>query len=197
MTDDESFRWILLAGFVLLLPIGIYHRLRAATGEKLDRWQEGWLLALRPLGLVVMIGVIAFMIHPPWMAWSSLPLPAWMRWIGVGLLGLTAVLFTWTFRNLGTNLTDTVVTRQKHTLITTGPYRFVRHPFYVSVLLGFISTSLIMANWFVLAFGIVGFVLFAIRIRIEEANLLARFGDDYCRYRERTGAFFPRLIRKA
>jgi protein-S-isoprenylcysteine O-methyltransferase Ste14 len=54
-----------------------------------------------------------------------------------------------------------------------------------------------MANWFVLAFGIIGFVLFAIRIRTEEANLLERFGDDYRRYRERTGAFLPRLIRKA
>ena len=194
MTDDEFFRRILLAGFVLVLPIGIYHRLKAHTGEKIDRRQEGWLLALRPLGLIGMAGIFAFLINPRWMAWSSVPLPVWARWIGVGLGVLTAALLTWTFRNLGTNITDTVITRLKHRLVTSGPYRLVRHPFYVSFLLGVIANSLVMANWFVLAFGLTAFVLLAIRSRIEEENLLARFGDDYRRYRERTGAFFPRFF---
>ena len=39
-------------------------------------------------------------------------------------------LLVWTFRCLGKNLTDTVVTRQEHTLVMQGPYRWVRHPFY-------------------------------------------------------------------
>jgi protein-S-isoprenylcysteine O-methyltransferase Ste14 len=193
MTDDQRFRWILLAGLVLVLPIGIYHRLKAHTGERIDRRQEGWLLAIRPLALIGMGGVIAFLIHPPWMAWSSLPLPAWARWTGVGLGILTAALLIWTFRNLGKNITDTVVTREKHALVTAGPYRWVRHPFYVSFLLGVVANSLVMANWFVFACGVTAFILLAIRSRIEEDNLLARFGDDYRRYRERTGAFFPRL----
>jgi protein-S-isoprenylcysteine O-methyltransferase Ste14 len=194
MTDDEFFRWILLAGFVLVLPIGVYHRLRAHTGEKIDRRQEGWLLVLRPLAGVGVVGLFAFLIHPPWMAWSSVPLPAWVRWIGVGLGVITALLLTWTFRSLGKNITDTVITRQKHSLVTTGPYRWVRHPFYISFLLGMIANSLVMANWFVFAFGLAAFILLAIRSRIEEANLLARFGEDYLRYRGRTGAFFPRLL---
>ena len=194
MTDDQRFRWILLAGLVLVLPIGIYHRLKAHTGERIDRRQEGWLLAIRPLALIGMCGVIAFLIHPPWMAWSHLPLPAWARWTGVGLGLLAAVLLTWTFRTLGKNITDTVVTREKHFLVTTGPYRWVRHPFYVSFLLGIVANSLVMANWFLFACGVTVFLLFAIRSRIEEENLLARFGDDYRRYRERTGAFLPRLL---
>jgi len=53
MNDDQLFRLILLAGFVILLPIGIYHRLESRTGEKLDRRQEGWfiLVALRLCGI--------------------------------------------------------------------------------------------------------------------------------------------------
>ena len=50
--------------------------------------------------------------------------------VGVGVVA--ACLLIWTFRSLGTNLTDTVVTRKDHTLVTSGPYRFVRHPFYVA-----------------------------------------------------------------
>ncbi|HYV28789.1 MAG TPA: hypothetical protein VFA77_14735 [Candidatus Eisenbacteria bacterium] len=41
MSDDQLFRLILLAAFVILVPIGICHRLKARTGEKLDRLQEG------------------------------------------------------------------------------------------------------------------------------------------------------------
>ena len=53
MNDDQLFRLILLAGFVILLPIGIYHRLESRTGEKLDRRQEGLfiLVALRLCGI--------------------------------------------------------------------------------------------------------------------------------------------------
>ncbi len=40
MNDEQLFRLILLAGFVLFMPIGIYHRLKARTGEKLDRLNE-------------------------------------------------------------------------------------------------------------------------------------------------------------
>jgi hypothetical protein len=37
-SNDHTFRMILLAGFLILLPVGIYHRVRSqATGEKLDR----------------------------------------------------------------------------------------------------------------------------------------------------------------
>ena len=53
MSDDQLFRLILLAGFVLFMPVGIYHRLKARTGEKLDRRQEGLfiLITLRLTGL--------------------------------------------------------------------------------------------------------------------------------------------------
>ena len=51
----------------------------------------------------------------------------------MGALG--GCLIVWAFRSLGPNLTDTVVTRRHHTLITRGPYRWVRHPFYDAVAL--------------------------------------------------------------
>lgn len=193
MTDDDLFRWFLLAGFLLVLPIGIYHRLRAHTGERLDRRQEGWFLWLRPVAAIGLAGLIAYFINPRWMAWSSVDLPIWLRWAGVGLGVLTAALLTWTFHTLGRNITDTVVTRQQHALITSGPYRWVRHPFYVSFLLAMVANSLVMANWFVFAIGLIAFAMLALRSRIEERNLALRFGDEYRRYQERTGAFFPRL----
>ena len=97
------------------------------------------------------------------------------------------------FRTLSRNLTDTVVTRKEHALVTTGPYRWIRHPFYSSAALVILGNSLVAANWFFFAAGCLMFLLLVIRTRKEEQNLITRFGDDYRSYMQRTGRFVPRL----
>jgi protein-S-isoprenylcysteine O-methyltransferase Ste14 len=181
---------------LIVFPIGIYHRLQSqATGESLDRRQEGlfMLATLRPVGVMLWGGVVAYLLDPAWMAWSSTPLPAWLRWTGVALCGVGGGLMIWTFRRLGKNLTDTVVTRREHTLVMNGPYRWVRHPFYVAGALFVLGTSLIAANWFLFVGGFLFIVLITIRTRTEEEKLLARHGDRYRAYMERTGRFVPRI----
>ena len=169
MTDDEMFRWILLAGLVVVLPIAFYHRFKSHTGETLDRSQEGPVILITRivLGLGGMLLLIAYLIDPSWLSWSSVPLPIWLRWVGVGLGVLTAALLIWTFRTLGPNLTDTVVTRRVHTLVTTGPYRWIRHPFYVSFLLGMIANALLTANTIFFTSGVIAFTVLAIRTQSE------------------------------
>jgi protein-S-isoprenylcysteine O-methyltransferase Ste14 len=195
MSDDQLFRLLLLAGFVIFMPIGMYHRLKSRTGEKLDRRQEGLfiMITLRLAGIAGMAGLIAYLINPACMAWAAVPLPLWLRWTGVGLGLIAGLLLVWTLRTLGKNLTDTVVTRKEHTLVTTGPYRWVRHPFYTSVAFAVLANSLAAANWFLFVTGSLMFVLQVIRTRKEDENLIARFGDDYRNYMQRTGRFVPRL----
>jgi protein-S-isoprenylcysteine O-methyltransferase Ste14 len=196
MSEDQTFRMVLIAGALMFFPVGLYHRLRSqATGEKLDRWQEGKfiLFTLRPIGLASMIGIVTFMIDPRWMAWSSMPLSAWLRWMGAVLGALAGGLLLWAFRSLGPNLTDTVVTRQAHTLVTRGPYRWVRHPFYDSVALLVLANTLLTANWFIFVTGCLAFALIVARTHIEEENLVRRFGDAYASYMRRTGRFLPRI----
>src|SRR5262245_3053692 len=194
MDHNHVLRIICIILFVMILPVGIYHRFKSgATREKLDRRQEGrfMLATLRPLGAVLWLGVFAWMIEPTWMAWSSMPLPVWVRWAGIGLMAAGCGLAVWTFHCLGSNLTDTVVTRRKHTLVVRGPYRWVRHPFYDSATLITISISLVAANWFLFITGILLCSLLVIRTRKEEENLVARFGDDYRAYMKQTGRFLP------
>jgi protein-S-isoprenylcysteine O-methyltransferase Ste14 len=99
----------------------------------------------------------------------------------------------WTFRTLGPNLTDTVVTRRAHTLVTNGPYRWIRHPFYIAGGTAILANSLSAANWFIFLTGGAAVVLMLVRTRREEAHLLARFGDSYRAYVQSTGRFFPKM----
>jgi protein-S-isoprenylcysteine O-methyltransferase Ste14 len=196
MDHDQTFRIVLIVGALIVFPVMAYHRLRSqATGEKLDRWQEGRfiLFTLRPVGVAAMLGLLAFTINPSWMAWSSVRLAAWLRWIGVALSVVAAGLLIWTVRTLGPNLTDTVVTRREHTLVTSGPYRWVRHPFYDAAGLAILASSLTATNWFVLLTGGLAFALMIVRTRTEEQHLIARFGQSYRAYMERTGRFVPRI----
>src|SRR5689334_4157252 len=145
MNDDQVFRFILSAGFLVLIPVGLYHRVKSqATGEKLDRRKEGLflLVSLRVLGLAGWIGRLIYLIDPAWMAWSSVRLPVWLRWVGVALLMVAGMLAMWTFQHLDKNITDAMVTRAEQSLVTTGPYRWVRHPFYVAAGTGVLAVSL-------------------------------------------------------
>jgi protein-S-isoprenylcysteine O-methyltransferase Ste14 len=196
VNPPDPFRTLLIAGFLLVIPVATYYRLRSqATGEKLDRRQEGWfiLLTLRPVGAALWLGLIAWLINPAWMAWSALELPDGLRWTAAGVWALAAALFLWTLRSLGKNLTDTVVTRREHTLVTHGPYRWVRHPFYVSAGSWAFSGAVMAANWFLCAAAAAFILLIVVRTRIEEANLLARFGTSYQSYMDRTGRFLPKF----
>ena len=195
VNPDDRFRYLLLAGFLVLVSIGILHRVRAGTGEALDRKQEGLfiLVALRLFGLTGLIGMVVYLLSPANLSFSAVPLPHWLRWVGVGLGCMTGFLLFWTLHTLDKNLTDTVVTRKGHTLVTTGPYRWVRHPFYVSAALIAITASLISANAFFLVIGTLVLLLLGFRTRVEERNLLNRFGEDYRNYMQRTGRFFPRF----
>ena len=154
------------------------------------------MLTLRPIGLASMLGLLTFVANPAWMPWSSVPLSSSLRWAGVGIGVVGGALLIWTFRTLGSNITDTVVTRRNHTLVTTGPYRFVRHPFYVSAALAYSANTLAAANWFIGLTGVLALSLLVLRTTTEEEHLVRRFGDDYRQYMRKTGRFFPRLAHR-
>lgn len=195
MTDDQIFRLVLVAAMAVYLPVSLFYRIRSrAGGEQLDRRQEGPfnLIAVRVLGAAATLGVVAFVIDPAWMAWASLSLPTPLRWLGAASRLTGVALGIWTLRSLGSNLTNTVVTRSEHTLVTDGPYRHVQHPLYVAAALAYAGNALATANWFIALAGVATLVVVVLRTPIEEAKLGERFGDDYRRYVARTGRFIPR-----
>lgn len=182
--------------FLMLAGTGLYHRLRAAKStEKISRKEEGLpiMVLLRFFGFSVWIGLLVYMINPGWMAWSSWSLPDWLRWTGAAILMLAIPLIHWMFRSLGRSITDTVAIRKEHHLVMEGPYRYIRHPMYSFSLLAFSGFSLLTANWFIAAAGLMALILLGLRTPTEESKLEARFGEEYRAYALKTGRFLPRI----
>ncbi len=152
------------------------------------------MILLRFFGFSAWIGLWIYMINPRWMTWSTLSIPSWLGWVGAGLGIIAVPLFYWMFSSLGKNVTDTVVIRKEHSLVTNGPYRWVRHPMYSSGFLLFFGFSLLTANWFIGATAILGLIPLIVRTATEETKLIEEFGDEYREYMKGTGRFLPRLI---
>ena len=196
-TDPQMFRWLLLLVLVLNLAISGYHRRQARAEETIPRAAEPLPLRLSRVAFALpgLLLMFAFLVHPPWIAWSSLSVPTWSRWLGV-LVGLAvAPVNIWVLRSLGTNVSETVLTKQRHELVTAGPYRWVRHPLYTSGLVMLGALSLVAANWLMAALTVGAIVLFSrVIMPREEAELVKKFGDRYEDYKRETGRLLPRFL---
>lgn len=198
MPSENPFRIALVVVIVLTMVVTVYHRLQAAkSGDKISHKEEGYVFAtiLRLAGLALWISTFGYLIFPGYFQWASMPLPVWLRWTGVVTGALCSLLMYWTLFSLGKNLTDTVVTRAEATLVTNGPYRWVRHPFYVTAALLMASVTLVTANWLIGVSSLAVLVLLAIRTPKEEQMLIERFGQEYRDYMATTGRFIPMIGR--
>lgn len=195
--NENIFR--IVAAVILFTGVGIsgYYRRKAdqETGESVSRKVDGnvFMTIIKLFGLVLWFTPIIYLLNPRWMAWSKLGLPDGARWTGIVLGVLTVAGIYWLFSSIGNNITPTSATRAQHTLVTSGPYRWVRHPLYTIGSSLFIALGLIADNWFMMLIGILAFVVMASRTPKEEANLIEKFGVEYEEYMKRTGRFLPRL----
>jgi protein-S-isoprenylcysteine O-methyltransferase Ste14 len=190
---------IRLTMFIILMvsfSISIFYRRKANLqgGDEISTEEEGPLLRYRALGgMLFYLSMLAFLIYPPLIAWAQIKLPLALRWTGVGLMSAMTPLMFWMFSTLGNNITPTVDTREAHQLITSGPYRYIRHPLYTFGTISFIGGLLAAANLLMLMGAAIGLAAIFMRTPIEERMLLEKFGDEYQTYTDSTGRYLPRF----
>ncbi|MDR1723545.1 MAG: isoprenylcysteine carboxylmethyltransferase family protein [Tannerella sp.] len=134
-------------------------------------------------------------IFTTWLGFGQFALPDWVRLAGFAV-GVWAMWWFYVIhRTLGDNWSPVLETRREHTLVVTGPYRYVRHPMYTDMLLWAVSFSLLTANWFYASTLAVGLaILLSIRIPDEERLMAARFGDEYRNYMRQTKRLIPLIL---
>lgn len=183
--------------FLGAVCIGVPHRLRAdrAGGRVSSRVDPSWFwILMGVVGPPVLFVCLAFLIQPRWVDFARIDAPLWLRLTGVPVALAGIALFGWMFHHLGLNVTSTSMPRDNATLVTGGPYRWIRHPMYSAALILLLASALLTSNAVVVIGGIGMFALLAARSRLEERRLIEKFGDAYRAYQHRTGRFLPRMM---
>jgi len=198
MNIDTIFRIILPVLIIsFMLHRGYYVKFYSRPEETTVKQREEGTLS-KIAGLLGIFGfgsTIVFVINPSWLGFASFMLPAWTRWSGVGIAIIGFGLLQWAQVILANSWSDTPRMMREQSLITSGPYRKIRHPIYTAFLLILGSALLISANWLIgLSWLGMTFLEIASRIVFEESLMLEFFGDQYRDYMKRTGRFIPKLI---
>jgi protein-S-isoprenylcysteine O-methyltransferase Ste14 len=115
-------------------------------------------------------------------------------WTGVALLVVGLGFTVWARRRLGRNWSGSVTLKEDHELVRIGPYRWVRHPIYTGILLGFVGSAISLAEWRGVAAVAIAIYALMLKIRLEEEWMTETFGDAYRRYRAEVKALIPFIL---
>ena len=148
-------------------------------------------LVLNGVGMIVPIIYVFSSV----LDFANYSLPNWLGWAGIVIFALAIWLLWRSHHDLGRHWTVTVALRDDHELITSGVYRYIRHPMYSAHLIWAIAQIMILHNWIAgYSFLIVQIPFYLIRIKNEEAMMIEQFGDAYKTYMEETYRLIPKLI---
>ena|ERR1700686_3578884 len=181
--------WIVFAGIFLLLK-----RPPKASEAKRDRFSA--------LGIVLqMCAYFLVWFQPPWQPFLP-PVAALSGITGIVFSAFTVAMAAasgWLLeaavRTLGQQWALRARLVEGHTLITVGPYAYVRNPVYTAMLGLLIATGLAMEHWIALIAAVVLFVMgMVIRVRSEEKLLRTAFGQEFEEYAKRVPAVLPGIF---
>jgi protein-S-isoprenylcysteine O-methyltransferase len=173
--------WLILCLFWIISEI----RLARTSSPNQPTVMHSELQSQRWLWLSV-LGSLIFALGFKQLAWLPLPIHYLPRQL------LAIVLFSgglglryWAVSHLGRFFTTHVTIQQQHRLITSGPYRLIRHPAYTGLLLALAAAGIAMGDLLALLFlTLPTFYTFSLRISIEERMLQQKFASlyqDYCK----------------
>lgn len=183
----------LLVALVVWFLVELVMVLAKRAGGTGDRSRDAGTLAL--LWIVIPISCAAAGLLA---GFGILPFPVSARmplmWVGIVLIVLGLALRLLAILTLERMFTVDVAIREGHRLVTSGPYRFVRHPSYAGSLLSFLGFGLALGTFPALLVATLPAAgVFAARIRVEERALARAFGEAWRHYAERTARLVPGL----
>lgn len=125
----------------------------------------------------------------------AMKVPFWGRSLAAILMILDVVYFYYIHKELSNNWSPILEIRENQKLITSGVYKYVRHPMYTQCWAWVFLQGIVSSNAFVWIFGLLswGFLYFT-RVFNEEKLMLEEFGDEYKEYMNKTGRILPKIF---
>src|SRR5215207_667211 len=178
------FLGLLFFGFYLAVTVWLFQhnpglvqeRMRLGTSD-----QQGWDQVLFPLIFVLFfVWLILMALDAVRFQWSQMPV--WLQIVGTILLVCSFYLLFLTFRE-NSYLSPVVRIQEERgqTVVSTGPYHYVRHPMYAAIVIFIAGTALLLGSWYGLVLGLILVVMLVRRAVLEERTLRAEL-PDYAAY---------------
>jgi len=173
---------LILLSIVLIVLAVLFLTERDASPTRLKDFTVFWIF----LGMFISLGAMVVEHLSINLAFS------WLAFFGSVLFVLGAVIRFIGRRTLGKFFTYEVKVQQKHKLITSGIYQYIRHPLYTRILLLWFGAAILLQS-------ITGFILILLilvpalwyRMKIEETFLIKEFGKRYQHYMNATKRLVP------
>ncbi len=180
--------WAFLSLFVLMVIVAVFWSLRnnpellnerGRVAENTKPWDKV-ILALYTcllLGMLVTAGLDARL------RWSAMA-PALRILGGLGLLAAMGLVYWVATSNAYLSTVVRIQDDRGQQVVTTGPYRYVRHPMYSGMFFFFWSIPLLLGSWWALLPGTLNVIVFIVRTALEDKTLQAEL-PGYAEYAQR------------
>ena len=156
---------------------------RKSTGDIL-------LLILDGMGMILPLVYV----FSTWLDFANYRLPNWVGWMGVILFMGAIILLYFSHAHLGKNWSPVLGIQKDQTLVTSGIYKYIRHPMYAAHLLWAIAQMMMLANWIAgFSFIVAMIPHYLLRVGKEEQMMIDQFGEAYITYIDKTGRIFPKF----
>jgi protein-S-isoprenylcysteine O-methyltransferase Ste14 len=172
---------------------GAMEKLKTAIAE--EDMGTGFKIITAITTVIGAAGLVLYLLSPPWWTWTSIPLGEWIQWSGIVMALVPIFFIIWVHRHLDKQWSIALELREDHKLITTGPYRYVRHPMYLGIFIYNIGLMMISLDVLVILFFAFTIWVNYRRIPREEQMLIQKFGDEYLEYIKRSGRLLPQFRR--
>jgi protein-S-isoprenylcysteine O-methyltransferase len=140
--------------------------------------------------LLFLVFVISWVVRRA--GFGNYDLPVLLGWIGITVMLIGIVFRQYAIIVLGRYFSGVIHIEEGQQLVTKGPYRYIRHPTYTGMLLGFDGAGIASGNWVITtAFIVLPTIAILRRIKAEEQLLTSHFGDEYRDYISKTKKLIP------
>lgn len=171
---------------------GLYWSIAARDSAPTQSAESTW---SRQLHLVLVNGALLLLILSiPGLTHRFLPASDTVTAVGLTIQAASLLFAVWSRKCLGSNWSGEVRIAAGHSLVRSGPYRFVRHPIYTAVVGMYVGTAIISGEVHAPLALLVVALAYRRKLRLEEQALTEVFGQEYLTYQRDTWAVVPLLF---
>ena len=114
-----------------------------------------------------------------------------LRVIGLAIYIVFSWVQIWSTKTLGDNFSQDIAIKKEHHLVTDGPFKFIRHPQYLSQFLMDLGGAAATLSFILAPLALIQIPFLFMRASMEDKLLEKHFGESFREYKKKSGMFFP------